>query len=58
MKKNNEWKLVLIKDDGDIVVDSFKTKVSAKEELQYRNSLCSALGYNSDASYEIRRIVT
>ena len=56
--KKNEWKLVLVKDHGDVVVDSFKTKELAEEELQYRNSLCIAMGYSPDVPYAIRRIVT
>ena len=56
--KKNKWKLVLVKETGDIVVDSFKTKESAEEELKYRNSLCVAVGYIPDIPYAIRRIIT
>ena len=51
--KKNEWKLVLLKDSGDIIVDSFKSK---ELELKYRNSLSIAMGYTPDVPYQIRKI--
>ena len=57
-KNDHKWKLILIKDTGDVIVDSFKTKELAKEELEYRKSLCVAMGYSVEFPYRIRKIVT
>ncbi len=56
--KKNSWKLVLVKDTGDVIIDSFKTEESAKAELQYRESLCIAMGYSVEFPYRIREIIT
>ena len=56
--KKNSWKLVLVKDTGDVIIDSFKTEESAKTELQYRESLCIAMGYSVEFPYRIREIIT
>jgi len=54
--KKNKWKLVLVKDSGNIIVDSFNSKELAEEELKYRNSLSIAMGYAPDVPYQIRKI--
>ena len=51
-----KWQLVLEKDVGSIVVETFPTKDIAQEELRYRNSLTRAMGYTPDINYSIRKI--
>ena len=53
--KKNKWNLVLIKKDNEVVVDSFSTKELAEEELQYRKSLCIAMGYTPEFMYVIKK---
>ena len=52
----NKWQLVLEKDVGSIVVETFPTKDIAQEELRYRNSLTRAMGYTPDINYIIKKI--
>tara|TARA_R110000803_G_scaffold26593_1_gene62760 strand:+ start:550 stop:720 length:171 start_codon:yes stop_codon:yes gene_type:complete len=52
----NKWQLVLEKDVGSIVVETFPTKDTAQEELRFRNSLTRAMGYSPDVNYSIRKI--
>jgi len=56
--KKTRWNLFLKKDIEDIKVDSFLTEEEAEEELQYRNSLCIAMGYTPDVKYIIKKSET
>jgi|TARA_R110000824_G_scaffold64994_1_gene169644 hypothetical protein len=50
------WELILIKELGNIVVDTFKTKQQADKEIEYRNSLCRHMGYEPDLTYKLREV--
>ena len=50
------WELILIKELGNIVVDTFKTKQQADKEIEYRNSLCRHMGYEPDITYKLREV--
>ena len=54
--KTNKWKLILVRKDKDIIVDSFPTKELAEEELRFRTSLCMAMGYSPDIPYCVQKI--
>ena len=57
LMKKNKRNLVLVKKDNEVVIDSFSTKELAEEELQYRKSLCIAMGYTPDTPYDIRKAI-
>jgi|TARA_R110000744_G_C19129665_1_gene536908 hypothetical protein len=50
------WELILMKEMGNIVVDTFKTKQQADKEIEYRNSLCRNMGYEPDIMYKLREV--
>ena len=50
------WELILMKEMGNIVVDTFKTKQQADKEIEYRNSLCRNMGYEPDLTYKLREV--
>tara|TARA_R110000787_G_C13430240_1_gene445535 strand:- start:3167 stop:3316 length:150 start_codon:yes stop_codon:yes gene_type:complete len=45
-----------MKEMGNIVVDTFKTKQQADKEIEYRNSLCRNMGYEPDIMYKLREV--
>ena len=49
------WYLILNKDYGKIVVQTFKTKREAEEELNNRKNLCAVLKTDSSNTYSIER---
>jgi len=52
---SDRWELVLMKEIGDIVEESYDTRKQAEKEVEYRNSLCRHLGYEPDLLYKIRK---
>jgi hypothetical protein len=50
------WELILIKEMGNIVVDTYPTKRQAEKEIEYRNSLCRHMGYEPDLTYKLREV--
>ncbi len=53
---SNRWELVLIKEMGEVVIESYKNKNEAEEEIGYRNNLCRHMGYEPDLLYAIREV--
>jgi len=51
-----KWNVILEKEKGDVVIDSFDNKKEAEEEIQYRYTLCRHLGYTPDISYKLQKI--
>ena len=50
------WKLVLKKEFGNVVVENFRTKKEAEEELQNRTNLTKHLtGQSTRGVYEIQK---
>ena len=54
--KNKKWQLVLEKDVGNIIVETFSSKKLAEEERENRNRLCIAMGYSPDVKYIVKQI--
>ena len=54
--KNKKWQLVLEKDLGNIIVETFSSKKLAEEERENRNRLCIAMGYSPDVKYIVKQI--
>ena len=52
----SRWELILIKEMGDIVIDTYPTKRQAEKEIEYRNSLCRHMGYEPDLTYKLREV--
>jgi len=49
------WKVVLEKEYGNIVIDSFNSKKEAQDEIKNRYHLCKNMGYDPDLLYKIVR---
>ena len=45
-----------MKEVGDIVVESYKTKKQAEKEIEHRNNLCRHMGYEPNLLYKIREV--
>ena len=54
--KKSKWQLILEKEVGNIIIETFKSKNLAEEERDNRNRLCIAMGYTPDVKYIIRQI--
>jgi hypothetical protein len=52
----SKWEILLMKEVGDIVVESYKTKKQAETEIEHRNNLCRHLGYEPNLLYKIREV--
>jgi hypothetical protein len=50
------WHLVLKRDSGDTVIESFSTKRQAIEELSNRKNLCDVLKVDFSKTYYISEI--
>jgi len=53
-----KWNVVLKKELGDVIVESFPTKKEAQEEIKYRNTLCRHMGYTPDVTYTLEKTST
>ncbi len=49
------WNLILKREYGDVVIQRFKTKKEAEEELKNRELLSKHLGADSTKVYSIKR---
>ena len=49
------WNIILRKDYGEVVIQSFKTRRQAEEELKNRELLTQHLGARRDIIYSIKR---
>ena len=52
----NKWELVLEKEIGNIIIETFSSEKLAEEEKDNRNRLCIAMGYTPDVKYIIRKV--
>ena len=52
----NKWELVLEKEIGDVIIETFNSEKLAEEERDNRNRLCIAMGYTPDVKYIIRQV--
>ena len=50
----SRWELILIKEMGDIVVDTYPTKRQAEKAMKDRDTLCRHMGYEPDLTYKLR----
>lgn len=52
------WEMVLKKEQGDIIIESFNSRKEAEEEIEYRNTLCRHMGYTPDVTYIVRKSIS
>ena len=52
----SRWELILIKEMGDIVVDTYPTKRQAEKAMKDRDTLCRHMGYEPDLTYKLREV--
>ena len=52
----SRWELILIKEMGDIVVDTYPTKRPAEKAMKDRDTLCRHMGYEPDLTYKLREV--
>ena len=50
------WGLVLMKELGNIVVDTYPTKRQAEKAIRDRDNLCRHMGYEPDLTYKLREV--
>ena len=50
------WELILIKEMGNIVVDTYPTKRQAEKAMKDRDTLCRHMGYEPDLTYKLREV--
>ena len=47
----NKWELILPKELGNVIIETFSSEKLAEEERDNRNRLCIAMGYTPDVKY-------
>ena len=52
----SRWELILIKEMGNIVVDTYPTKRQAEKAMKDRDTLCRHMGYEPDLTYKLREV--
>jgi len=52
----SRWELILIKEMGDIVIDTYPTKRQAEKAMKDRDTLCRHMGYEPDLTYKLREV--